>query len=124
MRALWPLLALPLVLAACLDNDYGSNNPDGGPGAGVSPGLVTRPATTPRPGDTLTFFVAFPDSTNERYSISWTLDVRGERVPGGCTRAVCARWIVPAGSGAEYSHYYTLSSPRGLSRRAFLTLVP
>ena len=120
MRALWSLLAFPL--AAC--GDHGSNNPDGGPGAGVNLDVVIRPATTPRPGDTLTFFAVFPDSTNRRYQISWNLDTRGTELLGGCTRGVCAKWIVPAGRGAEYSHYYSVSSPRGISSRASLTLVP
>ena len=121
MRALRLLLALPLVLAAC--DDYGSNNPDGGPGTGLPIRVLARPAMTPHAGDTLTFFVAFPDSASERYGIGWDLDERGQRILSGCTRGVCAKWIVPPGSG-DYRHDVTVSSLQGLSRVPFKTLVP
>ena len=122
MRALWLLLAFPLAFAAC--GDYGSNNPDGGSGAGVSPDVVTRPATTPRPGDTLTFFVVFPDSVSDRYNIRWDLDERGKGLRGGCSGAVCAKWIVPVGANVEYTHDVTVSSRLGLSRHPFKTILP
>ena len=121
MRALWPLLALSLVLAAC--GDYGSNNPGGDPVTGLPIRVLTRPATTPRTGDTLTFFVTFPDSASGRYGIGWDLDERGKEIFGGCTRGVCAKWIVPPGSG-EYTHDVTVSSMQGISRVPFKTIVP
>lgn len=124
MRAPWPLLALLLVLAACVDLDFSDDSGStGNPGAGVDIGVLTRPATTPRPGDTLTFFAVFKDSTSDKYAIRWDLDRRGQRILSGCPRGVCAKWIVPPGSG-DYRHYIEVSSSKGLSSFPFKTDVP
>ena len=94
LRALARPLALAATLAAslaaCNGLDSGPDN-GGNSDTGLRIGILTRPSVTPRPGDTLTFYVTFPDSTNERVLIAWTLDTRGKRLPGDCTRAVCAK---------------------------------
>ena len=123
MRAFWSLLALAATLAAC---DLMENEPDDGTGnfgTGLRIGILTRPATTPTPGDTLTFFVTFPDSTSERVLIAWYTDPRGKAIPSGCTRGVCTKWVVPTGS-ATYQHSVLVANPRGQSRVPFTTVVP
>ena len=126
MRALWLLLApsllLPASLTACLDFEH-ENDTGGNPPALDRMDVVTRPASAPRPGDTLTFFVVFPDSATTKYAIAWTLDTRGERLSSGCTRAVCAKWVVPMTSRGRYEHYVDVSSSRGLTVYPFETLV-
>lgn len=116
-------LALPLVLAACSGLENEPDNQTGNPGTGLRIGVLTRPEATPTPGDTLAFYITFPDSTSERVFIRWTLDTQGQRIPAVCTRAVCARWIVPAASGT-YQHYVSVANPRGQSRVPFTTVVP
>ena len=116
-------LALGIGLAAC---DLLVNEPDSGtgnPGTGLRIGVLTQPAVTPKPGDTLTFYVTFPDSTSERVQISWRTDPRGEPIPSGCTRGVCTKWIVPAVADT-YHHYVTISANAGISRVPFTTVVP
>ena len=121
MRALWPLLALLLALtAAC---DYNSEPHHPGDPAVPRLSVRTMPATTPQPGDTLTFYALFPDSTSERYLIAWFLDARGKRVGSGCPRAVCAKWIVPSGRDT-YNHAVQVSGANGVSGIPFTTIVP
>lgn len=121
------LVALPLAatLAACAGFDLGDGpgDPGANPGALDRMDVITRPATPPRPGDTLTFFVVFPDSASTRYEIAWDLDERGERIPSGCTRAVCAKWVVSMTPRGRYEHDVTVNSSRGMTRYPFETLV-
>lgn len=115
-------LLLVLGLAACGILEQGSDD-GGNPQALDRMDVVTRPSTPPRPGDTLTFYVVFPDSATTRYAIGWNLDRRGEELFGGCTGGVCAKWVVPSVSRGRYEHFVTVSSSRGLTRYPFETLV-
>ena len=114
--------SLALTLAACGLLEQGSDD-GGNPQALDRMDVLTRPSTPPRPGDTLTFFVVFPDSATTRYAIRWDLDERGERLPSGCTRAVCAKWVVPMTPRGRYEHDVTVNSSRGQTVFPFETLV-
>ncbi len=117
-------LALPVVfatsLAAC---DYDGEPHHPGDPAVSRLSVRTAPNTTPQPGDTLTFYALFPDSTSERYLIAWYLDGRGRRVASGCLRAICAKWIVPPGTGT-YNHAIQVTSGGGGNLNPFTTVVP
>lgn len=115
-------LALPFLLAGCGILEQGSDL-DGNPQALDRMDVITRPTTPPRPGDTLMFYVVFPDSATTRYAIRWDLDERGERLSSGCTRAVCAKWGVPMTPRGRYEHDVTVNSSRGMTRYPFETLV-
>ncbi len=108
MRALWPLpLLLAASLTACGLVEQGSDD-GGNPKALDRMDVITRPATAPRPGDTLTFFVVFPDSATTKYAIGVDISIsEGEELFGGCTRAVCAKWVVPMAPRGRYEHYVT-----------------
>ncbi len=116
-------LALPLVLAACSGLENEPDNQTGNPGTGLRIGVLTRPEATPTPGDTLTFYVTFPDSVSTRYRTSWYMDQRGTQLPGGCTRSVCIKWIIPAGDGT-YQHSVQVAGNGGISSVPFTTVVP
>lgn len=112
-------LVLPLLLTAC---DHGEDYHPGDPAVSRL-GVRTVPGTTPQPGDTLTFYALFPDSTSERYRIGWFLDERGRGALSPCPRVVCVRWIVPLGRGT-YNHRMQVASDEGISGTGFTTVVP
>ncbi len=108
-------LALPVLFAASLAAcDYDGEPHHPGDPAVPRLSVRTAPSTTPQPGDTLTFYALFPDSTSERYLIAWYLDERGRELLGGCTRGDCAKWIVPPGSG-RYNHSIQVNGDQGVS---------
>ncbi len=113
-------LVLPLLLTAC---DYDGEPQHPGDPAVSRLGVRTVSGTTPQPGDTLTFYALFPNSTSARYRTRWNLDVRGKRVLPDCVRALCVRWVVPPGKGT-YNHAVQVSGDNGLSGIPFTTVVP